>query len=641
MKIHKKLLILVGIGMVMLMAITIYSLRDITASFSNTTGVVERAALESRRTAQIEKNIFVMSLAVDNYLKGGDGDHRKSYEAARAALRETLIELPDQGLEAEEASIHASLISKLSEVEQKADRIFSVRPSNGANGALARQLAAELDNLYSQINKDIERMQEEHAKQTAMVISRLRNAELRINRLFLMTLIASSAFLLFFGMYLYRKVSSPLAELWKGTGEISRGNLGYRIRVEGARDIELLAERFNDMARKLKQSYAELEQKLLDRTRELAALDAVALTLRESRTLSDLLQKALDQIFNSLASLQPRGGVFLRDPDGELLRLAVQKNLPPEFAAREETIRMGECLCGFVAQTGEMLISEWGCNDPRHTRCEKTPAHSHIIIPIKSRGVVLGVIFLYPAKNFALKPSDVQMLHAVGAQLGLAVENFRFYAEVKASSEKFWDLFENARDILFIVDNAGRLTAVNKAMELLTGYSKVELVGKSVMDLLTPEGAETAARILAGERLSERQPVEFEVVRRDGSRAFLEVSFRKLLERPSSSGFHVSARDITEQKALREMALRAERLGAIGEIVATVRHEVNNPLTTVIGNVELLIERHGEKDKDLRRRLEIILDNALRIAEIVTKLKEIKQDKVVEYLGGVKMTDLK
>jgi signal transduction histidine kinase len=98
---------------------------------------------------------------------------------------------------------------------------------------------------------------------------------------------------------------------------------------------------------------------------------------------------------------------------------------------------------------------------------------------------------------------------------------------------------------------------------------------------------------------------------------------------------------MTEQKLLRAKLLKAERLGAIGEVVITVRHEINNPLTTVIGNTELLIERYGQGDRDLAARLEIILDNALRIAEIVKQLQAIKQDKVVEYVKGVSMTDLK
>ena len=220
--------------------------------------------------------------------------------------------------------------------------------------------------------------------------------------------------------------------------------------------------------------------------------------------------------------------MFLCEPGGETLRLMSHKGLSPEFVQRETEIRMGECLCGIVAQTGELLYSEDACEDPRHTRSAGEDSHAHIIIPIKSRGIVLGVIFLYPQKDFKLKPSDVQMLDAIGAQLGMAVENFRFYAEVKESSEKYWDLFENATDILFTMDGTGRLTAVNKAAETFSGYSKVELAGKSVFDFLTPEEAEEQARTMFS---SAAQPVTGPSSRwskRDGTRAFIEVSVRRL-----------------------------------------------------------------------------------------------------------------
>jgi len=374
-------------------------------------------------------------------------------------------------------------------------------------------------------------------------------------------------------------------------------------------------------------------------TNELAAIDAVALTLSEAGNLTDILAKSLDRIINSLSGLKPRGGVFLCDPDGEVLRLVTHKGLPSEFARQEETIRMGECLCGMVARTGELLFTPDGCADPRHARNRGEEDHGHIIIPMKSRGIVLGVMFLYTTKDFTLKPTDVQMLDAIGAQLGLAVENFRFYTEVKQSSEKYWDLFENARDILFTMDTSGRFTAVNRTTELFSGYSKIELIGKNVKDFLTPEGAAMGKELLSREEIKSRRLIEFEVIRRDSSRAFLEVSLRKLFKDHVLTGFQASARDITEQRDLRAMIVKAERLGAIEQMGIAVRHEINNPLTTIIGNVELLIERYEHKDKDLTARLEAILNNSLRIAEITKRLQGIKKETSADDRTVVNPTD--
>lgn len=642
MNIHKRLIILIGLGMLLIMTIAVLSLRDNAATLSLTMNGVGEVFSEFQRIQTIEKNIADMSLSIHHYRENGGAKHRASYEAARGRVRETMKDLVRQEHPAPEMAALASLTADIHEMERVAGRIFSRGPSVKGVRAFIDLDVAEFERLTVSAEKHIDQFQEENTLRMGGITVQLRDTKTRINNLFIMNLIVSVMFLLALSVYLYRKVSAPLAALWRGTEEISRGHLDHTIQVEGARDIALLAERFNEMTAKLKQAYLELEQKLLDRTLELAALDAVALTLSESRTLQGLLDKSLGHIFDSLTALEPRGGVFLCDPNNEVLHLAVQRGLPPEFSRQEETIRMGECLCGIVAQTGEMLVSETSCDDPRHTRGRGASPHSHIIIPIKSRGMVHGVIFLYPGTGFMLKPSDIQMLDAVGAQLGLAVENFRFYSEVKDSSEKFWDLFENARDIFFTMDIEGRLTAVNKAAENFTGYSKIDLVGKNLRDFLaTPAENEAVQRILADERATENQVVEVEAVRRDNSHAFLEINFRKLFKNQVLTGFQVSARDVSEQKLMREMILKTERLGALDQLGVAVRHEINNPLTTVIGNTEILIERYGENDPYLAARLQSILNNALRIAEIVKRLKEIKQDKVVEYLKGVKMTDLK
>jgi PAS domain S-box-containing protein len=641
MKIHRRLIVLVGLGMLLILFITVLSLQDISGAFSRTTRELAQSSLEYEKLWDVEKSIAALSLALHHFVETGNEAYQRTYAAALTEVRQTLNDMSSLELNQKETTIIASLIVDLQEMEKKADRILSLRSPAGENRAIAQNLLAGLDGLFMLLEKDIVRYQNENAAQMGMIMKQIHNDKVRTNLLFIMILCTSAGFLLAFGMYIHRKVSAPLSDVWVGTEEISRGNLDYQMKLRGDGDIARLGVRFNEMAKKLQGSYADLEQKLLDRTRELAALDSVALTLSHAGNLKDVLNKSLLKILDSLSDIEPKGGIFLCDPDGEVMRLTAQKGLEPEFAQREETIKMGECLCGMVAQTGEMLFTERGCDDPRHTRLPGEKGHSHIIIPMKSRGIVLGVIFLYPKKGFALKPSDVQMLDAIGVQLGMAVENLRFYAEVKESSEKYWDLFENARDILFTMDTEGRLTAVNKAAEKFSGYSKVELAGESVLDFLTPEGADTARQVLADEHKSANRMIEFEVVKKDGSRAFIEVSARKMFRGRQALGFQVSARDVTERKNLRELLVKAERLVAIGQVGIAVRHEINNPLTTIIGNTELLIERLENADPDLKARLDMILNNAIRIAEIVKRLEGIKQDKVVEYLRGVTMTDLK
>ncbi len=642
MPLHRKIITLLGLGMLLMMLIVVLSLLNVVTTFSSITSEMHGTVVENQRFEQIAKSITNMSFDVHHFVAFKNPKYRDDYGNELAIAHTALNGFEKLDLAPRDREMAFLLRSDSSRVEEKAAQVFALADPAGKDRLRTHTLLVEIDEQVERMHKDLDQyFREAQALQISQLANYVSFQKQRVVLLFLLILVLSVGFLLIFGIYIHRKISVPLKALWTGATEISQGNLDYRIQPQGASDVARLAERFNAMALKLKQSYVELERKLLDRTNELAAIDSVALTLSQAASLKEMLSRSLSKILDSLSNLEPQGGVFLCDPDGETLRLVAHKGLPPQFVEQEETIKMGECLCGRVAQSGEIFYAEKGCSDPRHSRSTDAGPHAHIIIPIKTRGIVLGVVFLYPQKEFTLKPSDMQMLETIGNQLGMAVENLRFYAEVKESSEKFWDLFENSRDILFTVDTAGTLTAANKAAEIFSGYEKTELIGKSVLDFLTPGAIQAAKRLLKGEGITARHVIEFEVTKRDGSHAFVEMSARRLFRQKMPSGYQVSARDVTEQKLLREKLMRAERLGAIGEIVITVRHEINNPLTTVIGNIELLIERYGDVDRELAARLETVLNNALRIAEIVKQLKAIKRDKVVEYVNGISMTDLK
>jgi len=169
----------------------------------------------------------------------------------------------------------------------------------------------------------------------------IQKAKIRINVLFGSSSSPWWGFLLAFGLYLYRKLSLPLVQLWQGAEEISRGNLDHQMQVRGETDIAMLAARFNEMAQKLKASHADLEKRLLERTQQVAAMNSVALALGRPGPSGGPPGIPAHGPEELLGHLKPRGGIFLCDPDGETLRLAAHLGLSPEFAAREERIQHG------------------------------------------------------------------------------------------------------------------------------------------------------------------------------------------------------------------------------------------------------------------------------------------------------------
>ncbi|SYZ73315.1 putative Histidine kinase a protein [Candidatus Zixiibacteriota bacterium] len=114
---------------------------------------------------------------------------------------------------------------------------------------------------------------------------------------------------------------------------------------------------------------------------------------------------------------------------------------------------------------------------------------------------------------------------------------------------------------------------------------------------------------------------------------FLEALTAALSVAILASGIGPSGDEVTAR-------IRRERLNAIVETATTVNHEINNPLTAVLGNIQLLLMRGDKLDDELRKKLKAVEESALRIKEVTQKLMKITEDRTTEYTDGIKMIDL-
>lgn len=133
-------------------------------------------------------------------------------------------------------------------------------------------------------------------------------------------------------------------------------------------------------------------------------------------------------------------------------------------------------------------------------------------------------------------------------------ERKRAEAALRESEERYRELFENAKDTIYVHDLRGIYTSVNRAAEQLTGYSREEIIGKHFSDFLAPEYL-PRVRDHLGKKLTEQRPtsVEVEVIARDGRRVPVELSSNVVCENGVPVGVQGIARDITERKRAEEL----------------------------------------------------------------------------------------
>ncbi|HID55631.1 TPA: hybrid sensor histidine kinase/response regulator [Candidatus Poribacteria bacterium] len=93
-------------------------------------------------------------------------------------------------------------------------------------------------------------------------------------------------------------------------------------------------------------------------------------------------------------------------------------------------------------------------------------------------------------------------------------------------------------------------------------------------------------------------------------------------------------------KKLQDRVIKAERLAAVGALVVTMSHEINNPLTGIIGNCQIILKNADSIPPKMRERVQSIMDMAVRISRVLQKAANLREVVTKPYLGDTEMIDL-
>ncbi|MFH1663071.1 MAG: PAS domain S-box protein, partial [Chloroflexota bacterium] len=217
-----------------------------------------------------------------------------------------------------------------------------------------------------------------------------------------------------------------------------------------------------------------------------------------------------------------------------------------------------------------------------------------------------------------VKDSDEEVLYFDGT-LEDITERKQAEEELRESEERYRALFESTFDIVQSVAPDGSFIFVNPAWFKTLGYTKDELPGITLFDIIHPKSLkhfhEMFRRIISGETVNNIQAT---FVAKDGREILIEgnaiprITNGKVI---ASQGFF---RDITEKKIMEEQLIVTDKLASIGELASGIAHELNNPLTGVIGFSELLLEK--DVPNEIREDIAIIHHEAMRASEVVKNL---------------------
>jgi PAS domain S-box-containing protein len=233
-----------------------------------------------------------------------------------------------------------------------------------------------------------------------------------------------------------------------------------------------------------------------------------------------------------------------------------------------------------------------------------------------------GQVIYCLASGFAMRDTFGNVARLQGTLVDVT-ERREIERQLHQEQEFVRRLVANFPDLIAVLDRDARCTYVSPSVKDILGGTPQEYVGHGFVPRSDPEDSPKIAailrRLVSGEESSAR--FEFRALHGDGTWRILRASAGPFLdEQGAIAGVVASVRDVTESRLIQQQLIQKEKFAAMGQMMAGAAHELNNPLTAILGVGELLRER--AVDDTSKRHLDLVMQQARRAAGIVQNLLE-------------------
>ncbi|MGH7343825.1 MAG: ATP-binding protein, partial [Candidatus Rokuibacteriota bacterium] len=270
-------------------------------------------------------------------------------------------------------------------------------------------------------------------------------------------------------LILARRMVTPIQALQAGAARIGAGELDQRIDVRTGDELQALGDQFNSMAGQLKESYAGLERKVEERTRELSeSLEqqtAMAGILRVISSSPADIQPVLDAVVTSAARLLEVDHAQLLLVRGDMLEMAAAHGTVPPTPTRRlsRSYVMGRA----VLDRQAIYVPDIELERQEFPDSVRGRARTVFGVPLLREGVALGVIQVLRAEVRPLSQKQMDLLKTFADQAVIAIENVRLFQELQTRTREL----ARSVDELKALGEVGR--AVSSTLDLETVLSTI------------------------------------------------------------------------------------------------------------------------------------------------------------------------
>jgi len=380
----------------------------------------------------------------------------------------------------------------------------------------------------------------------------------------------------------------------------------------------------------------------------------VASVVKASQALSGeiLLPKLIDRLMTiALENAGADRGLLILPSEHEYLIQAEARATGDqiEVTMREQPltgITCPESLVRYVIRTRQSVILDdaskpnlFSADDYLRDQQSK----SILCLPLIKQQQLTGILLLENAlTSHAFTPARITILELLAAQAAISLENTRLYSDLKEREAKVRRLVDSNIVGILIIDLGGQLIEANDAFLGMVGYEREDLVSGRMRwtDLTPPEWrAGDAKRVEAVKSTGTLQPFEKEYFHKDGSRVPALVGVARFEETGNQAVAFVV--DLTARKRAESELAHANRVATMGQLTASIAHEVNQPIAALLTNAETAVRwlaRQPPNSERVKPLIDRIISDGKRAADIVSRIRDFSK-KAPARKGGLEINE--
>ncbi|WP_270584458.1 sensor histidine kinase [Bacillus smithii] len=222
---------------------------------------------------------------------------------------------------------------------------------------------------------------------------------------------------------------------------------------------------------------------------------------------------------------------------------------------------------------------------------ESLGIQSVLLIPLTSKEKIIGLLSIGSKSTLQYEKDDLSFFQQLGDQLAVCIENAQLYQKVLTSKKEWEETFRAVSEMILVVDLHGNILNYNDSAQEFFSLPAQKKTNENIHSLLSMDIHDSP--IL--ESLQTKKPVHRQI--HIQQRVCELHSYPIFNESQNMYAIIVYINDITEKSRIEAQLVQSGKLAAIGEMAAGIAHELNNPLTAILGNAQLLLRSVSKENR--------------------------------------------